>query len=71
MRNETTYPIVIYPCEEGGLVAEVPALMETRFMHLHLGIDATDLPTDLACHYIAVEDWERGVDAPQRTAVLR
>ena len=26
MNNEFTYPIVIYPAEEGGYVAEVPAL---------------------------------------------
>ena len=26
MRSELNYPIVIYPAEEGGYVAEVPAL---------------------------------------------
>jgi phytoene dehydrogenase-like protein len=34
------------------------------FMHLHLGIDATDLPADLACHHIVVNDWEAGGDRP-------
>ena len=27
------------------------------FMHLHLGIDATDLPEDLECHHLFVNDW--------------
>ena len=27
------------------------------FMHLHLGIDATDLPRDLECHHLFVHDW--------------
>jgi antitoxin HicB len=26
MRDESRYPIIIYPAEEGGYVAEVPAL---------------------------------------------
>ncbi len=26
MKNGMKYPVVIYPCEEGGYVAEVPAL---------------------------------------------
>lgn len=40
------------------------------FMHLHLGIDATDLPSDLACHYIAVNDWKMGVTAPQNVVLI-
>ena len=40
------------------------------FMHLHLGIDAKDLPTDLQCHYILVNDWEKGVTAPQNVVVV-
>ena len=40
------------------------------FMHLHLGIDATGLPKDLQCHYIVVNDWERGVTAPQNVVVM-
>ena len=39
------------------------------FMHLHLGIDATGL-SDLECHYIVVNDWERGVTAPQNVVVM-
>ncbi|MBD2463583.1 NAD(P)/FAD-dependent oxidoreductase [Oscillatoria sp. FACHB-1407] len=40
------------------------------FMHLHLGIDATGLPSDLECHYLIVNDWECGVDAPQNVVVV-
>ncbi len=40
------------------------------FMHLHLGIDATGLPKDLQCHYIVVNDWAKGVTAPQNVVVV-
>ena len=40
------------------------------FMHLHLGIDATGLPKDLQCHYIVVNDWQKGVTAPQNVVVV-
>ncbi|MEO0828060.1 MAG: NAD(P)/FAD-dependent oxidoreductase [Cyanobacteria bacterium J06642_9] len=40
------------------------------FMHLHLGIDGADLPEDLACHYIVVNDWEKGIDAPQNVVLV-
>jgi len=40
------------------------------FMHLHLGIDATDLPPDLACHYIVVNDWDVGITAPQNLVLI-
>lgn len=40
------------------------------FMHLHLGIDATGLPPNLACHHIAVKDWEQGVTAPQNVVLI-
>lgn len=40
------------------------------FMHLHLGINASNLPSDLACHYIVVNDWEKGVSAPQNVIVM-
>ena len=40
------------------------------FMHLHLGIDAGGLRPDLACHYIVVNDWERGVTAPQNVVLV-
>ena len=40
------------------------------FMHLHLGIEAQGLPADLACHYIVVNDWGKGVDAPQNLVLI-
>lgn len=40
------------------------------FMHLHLGIDGANLPADLACHHIVVNDWERGVTAPQNVVLI-
>lgn len=40
------------------------------FMHLHLGIDATQMRPDLACHYIVVNDWSMGVTAPQNVVLV-
>ncbi|WP_017301038.1 phytoene desaturase family protein [Nodosilinea nodulosa] len=40
------------------------------FLHLHLGIDGAGLPADLACHYITVEDWAAGIEAPQNLIVM-
>ena len=40
------------------------------FMHLHLGIDATDIRADLACHYIVVNDWNEGINAPQNVVLI-
>lgn len=40
------------------------------FMHLHLGIDATGLPSNLACHHILVNDWEAGITAPQNVVLI-
>jgi phytoene dehydrogenase-like protein len=40
------------------------------FMHLHLGIDGRHLPADLACHYIVVNDWEKGITAPQNVIAI-
>ncbi|MEM9806865.1 MAG: NAD(P)/FAD-dependent oxidoreductase [Cyanobacteria bacterium P01_D01_bin.56] len=39
------------------------------FMHLHLGIDASGLDT-LACHYIVVNDWSQGINAPQNVVLI-
>lgn len=39
------------------------------FMHLHLGIDATGLSPDMPCHYITVDDWNKGVAAPLNLVV--
>ncbi|MEM9946565.1 MAG: NAD(P)/FAD-dependent oxidoreductase [Cyanobacteria bacterium P01_D01_bin.36] len=40
------------------------------FMHLHLGIEAEGLPSDLACHYIVVNGWEVGITAPQNLVLI-
>lgn len=40
------------------------------FMHLHLGIDASGLRSDLACHHIVVNNWESGVTAPQNVVLI-
>lgn len=40
------------------------------FMHLHLGIDASNLPSDLSCHYIVVNDWEKGITTPGNVVVI-
>jgi carotene isomerase len=39
------------------------------FMHLHLGIDGAGLE-NLQCHYIVVNDWSKGVTAPQNVVVM-
>lgn len=40
------------------------------FLHLHLGIDAQGIRSDLKGHYIVVHDWERGVTAPQNVVAV-
>ncbi len=40
------------------------------FMHLHLGIAADGLPQNLACHHIVVNDWEKGITAPQNLVLI-
>jgi carotene isomerase len=40
------------------------------FMHLHLGIDATNIRPDLICHYMVVNDWQLGVAAPQNVVAV-
>ena len=57
--------------------AAVPKQFQSRqstpecdsFMHLHLGIDATGIRPDLACHYIVVNNWE-DITAPQNMVVV-
>ncbi|MFK8183073.1 MAG: phytoene desaturase family protein [Phormidesmis sp.] len=39
------------------------------FMHLHLGIDAQGL-AGLNCHYIVVNDWAKGITAPQNLVLI-
>src|SRR5579883_121687 len=57
--------------------ARLPAIQKRQnlpacpsFMHLHLGIDAAGLPPDLECHYLIVNDWDVGVDAPQNVVAV-
>jgi len=40
------------------------------FMHLHLGIDAAGLRSDVPCHHIVVNDWNLGVTAPQNVVLI-
>jgi carotene isomerase len=40
------------------------------FLHLHLGIDAIGVRSDLACHYIIVNDWYLGITAPQNVVLV-
>ncbi|MBD0304487.1 MAG: carotene isomerase, partial [Tolypothrix sp. T3-bin4] len=40
------------------------------FMHLHLGIDATGLQRNLGIHYIIVNDWDKGITAPQNVVLI-
>ena len=40
------------------------------FLHLHLGIDGRDIPADLPCHHIVVNDWAAGVSAPQNVVLI-
>ena len=44
--------------------------MNDSFMHLHLGIDGTDIPQDLPCHHMIVNDWQRGVTAEQNVVAV-
>lgn len=40
------------------------------FMHLHLGIDASNLNPNLACHHMVVNDWHQGVTAEQNVVAV-
>lgn len=44
------------------------------FLHLHLGIDATGLPTEptetFPAQWASIEDWGRGVDAPRNLVLV-
>ncbi len=40
------------------------------FLHLHLGINGEGLPSDLPCHHIVVNDWEKGVNASQNVVLV-
>lgn len=38
------------------------------FLHMHLGIDATGLPSDLDCHHLVVNDWSN-LEAPLNVCI--
>ncbi|RMF21011.1 MAG: NAD(P)/FAD-dependent oxidoreductase [Cyanobacteria bacterium J083] len=40
------------------------------FMHLHLGINGDNLPANLACHHIVVNDWTKGINAAQNVVLI-
>lgn len=40
------------------------------FLHLHLGIEASNLPANLGCHYLVVNDWAAGITAPQNVVLV-
>lgn len=40
------------------------------FMHLHLGIEASGLPSDLECHHLILNDWTMGISAPQNVCLV-
>ena len=61
-------PDNILPRKYQETVANTP--MNNSFMHLHLGIDAGDIPDDLPCHHMIVNDWERGVTAEQNVVAV-
>ena len=44
--------------------------MNNSFMHLHLGIDGADIPDDMPCHYMIVNDWEKGVTVEQNVVAV-
>jgi phytoene dehydrogenase-like protein len=53
----------------GTLPNNAPPALDS-FLHLHLGIDGKDLPPDLHCHYIVVNDWDAGITAPGNVVVV-
>mmetsp|Transcript_23956 Transcript_23956/g.23009 ORF Transcript_23956/g.23009 Transcript_23956/m.23009 type:complete len:583 (+) Transcript_23956:116-1864(+) len=59
---------------EGALPEEVvekkmSTPMTGSFVHLHIGIDATDLPPDLDVHYSVINNWDP-IDAPQNHVII-
>jgi len=66
-----TLPLVPAAALPKSFVAERQVTPQCEsFMHLHLGIDGTDLPPDLACHAIVVNDWDTPITAPQNLVVM-
>mmetsp|Transcript_20184 Transcript_20184/g.56215 ORF Transcript_20184/g.56215 Transcript_20184/m.56215 type:complete len:631 (-) Transcript_20184:221-2113(-) len=48
--------------------AATPAL--DSFIHLHLGIDASDLPPDLDCHHLIINDLYTDLPAPHNVCIV-
>ncbi|KAI5074568.1 hypothetical protein GOP47_0010529 [Adiantum capillus-veneris] len=40
------------------------------FMHLHLGIEASGVPSDLECHHLILNDWSMGIGNPQNVCIV-
>lgn len=64
----TLLPKVDVPAEYRERAIKTPQC--DSFMHLHLGIDAEDLPSNPGIHHIVVNDWSLGVDAPQNVVLI-
>ena len=47
---------------------QIPAC--DSFMHLHLGIDASGIASDLPCHHLVVNNWEQGITSPQNVVAV-
>ena len=61
-------PEGVLPKQYLQTIANTP--MNNSFMHLHLGIDGTDIPADLPCHHMIVNDWDKGVTAEQNVVAV-
>lgn len=64
----------LLPSHKSRTLTQLQARQQTpacpSFMHLHLGIDATGIDPELPCHHMVVNDWERGVTAPQNVVAV-
>lgn len=40
------------------------------FIHLHLGIDSTNLPEDLECHHLIINDLYKNLPAPHNVCIV-
>ncbi len=61
-------PDGVLPSKYSTEVENTP--MNDSFMHLHLGIDGKDIPADLPCHHMIVNDWDAGVTAEQNVVAV-
>eukprot|EP00899_Mesostigma_viride_P005606 jgi/Mesvir1/15046/Mv14698-RA.2 len=61
-------PVGAVPDEYRSKSNETP--QTESFVHLHLGINKTGLPEDMLLHYVIVNDWEKGVGAPQNVIII-